>query len=538
MNRMLIFAAAACAVLLCPAAWTATYTCTVFTYGSPDWVVTPTGINNSGQVVGYATDPNGSIHGFLRNTDGSFEEIGAPAAAGVGWTKPQAINNKGQIAGMYQSMGTPQGFVRNADGTYTDIAPPVPPDNAGPGSTIFGFLVTGINDQGIVSGVYHIQATAHLDKDTYVYRRDPDGTYHVVYGSYPDLGTGPLSAGLNNALYDLEYGGTRFDALLRKPDGSGAPLTFPGLPTTQFPASYTSTSGLNNNLATAGTLLNVNSGFIRTAAGNITGVFCPRDISADISIAGINDGSAVVGTFTRNSKVKGFIGIPTYKAPHVTLSDTSHDFGITGGKSQPFRIFLKNDGPGALHIQALYGGIETIGRPAPFIVSDTDCAPATGATDIPFAKGKLKRGATCYVDIVYKPTGPEAESGNVYILDDAPDSPQIMSFTGTGVLSTVRISNLSWDFGAQPLGHTTGDGVIYIYNQGPVDVSVDSVSITSNPAEFAVSGTTCSPTLAAYTTCNIRFNFSPGAAGERYGVLTVNATGAWIPPIALQGWAQ
>lgn len=80
--------------------------------------------------------------------------------------------------------------------------------------------------------------------------------------------------------------------------------------------------------------------------------------------------------------------------------------------------------------------------------------------------------------------------------------------------------------------------MIYIYNEGPVDVSVDSVSITSNPTEFAVSGTTCSPTLAAYTTCNIRFNFSPGAVGERYGVLTVNAAGAWIPPIALQGWAQ
>src|SRR6185312_9709622 len=114
-----------------------------------------------------------------------------------------------------------------------------------------------------------------------------------------------------------------------------------------------------------------------------------------------------------------------------------------------------------------------------------------------------------------------------------------IALKGASVFSTLRASNTSWDFGALPLGHTTGDGVIYIYNEGPGDVPFSSLSIRVNPAEFAVSGTTCLPKLAAYTTCSVQFNFTPAAAGERYGTLYINAlTSPSIGNIPLQGWAQ
>jgi probable HAF family extracellular repeat protein len=144
-NRFLLSAAALCAALLSPAARAANsaYTCTVFTYSASDWVVNPTGINNSGQVVGYATDSNQISHGFLRNPDGAIVAIDTPGAAGLGSTEPQAINNAGQIAGMYYVGTDAHGFMRNAEGSYTEIAPPVPPDSAGPGSTIYGFCRFG-----------------------------------------------------------------------------------------------------------------------------------------------------------------------------------------------------------------------------------------------------------------------------------------------------------------------------------------------------------------------------------------------------------
>src|SRR5690348_13202200 len=293
---------AVCAVLTPAVARAANsaYTCTVFTYGDPDWVIKPTGINNSGAVVGYATDTNQVSHGFLRRPDGSTVAIDAPAVAGLGSTQPQAINNAGQIAGMYSIGGETHGFIRNTDGSYVDVAPPAPPDDAGPGSSIYAFVVSGINDQGVIAGAYHVDSTLHIDPNWYIYTRDPDGTYHFADRFRSMFGRFNVSAVLNNAGYVLERGGDS-DAVLDPP---GSALPFPGLPSLQNTPLYNATSGLNNNLATAGTLLNIGSGFLRTAAGNITGIFCPRDISANLTIAAVNDGSVVTGTFERNSKVK------------------------------------------------------------------------------------------------------------------------------------------------------------------------------------------------------------------------------------------
>jgi hypothetical protein len=437
---------------------------------------------------------------------------------------------------MYYVGGEGHGFIRNSDGSYVDVAAPAPPAEAGEGASIYGFLVSGLNDLGVLSGTYHVQSNLYLDPYSYFYTRDPDGTYHLADKVRSMFGYFNQSAVLNNAGVVLERGGDT-DARL----APGYLLPFPGLPIYQPTPTYNSTSGLNNNLATSGSLLNIGSGFIRSASGKVTGVFCPRDISANITVAGLNDGSVVTGTFSRESTVKGFIGIPTFTSPHVTLSDASHDFGTVAinSMSQAFRVYLKNDGPDALHVQAIYGYIENLGRPSPFTVSDSDCAPATGKPDMPFAKGAVKHGATCYIDIVYQPIDPGAASGNLYITDDAPDSPQTISLKGTSVRSALRISNLSWDFGAQPLGHTTGDGIIYIYNEGPGDVTFYGVSISTNPGEFAVSGDTCSPTLPAYTTCNVRFNFTPATAGERYGHLQLSGNAeSNLVDIPLQGWAQ
>ena len=306
MNRFLLTAAVLFTALLTPRlrAANSAYTCTVFTYGDPDWIINPTGINNRGQVVGYATGSDEISHGFLRNADGSMLPIDAPAAAGFGSTQPEAINNVGQIAGMYYVGGDGHGFIRNPNGSFVDVIPPAPPESAEEGASISDFLVSGLNDHGVISGTYHVHSNLSIDPYSYFYTRDPDGTYHLVDRIRSLFSYFNKSAVLNNAGDVLERG-VDTDAVL------GGPLLFPGLPRYQPTPTYNSTSGLNNNRATAGTLLNIRSGFIRSAAGDITAVFCPRDVAADVTIAAINDASVVAGTFTRELKVKGLIGIPT-----------------------------------------------------------------------------------------------------------------------------------------------------------------------------------------------------------------------------------
>jgi probable HAF family extracellular repeat protein len=225
------------------------YTCTVFTFGGPDGIIHPTGINNSGQVVGYVTGPDGVSHGFLRNPDGSIVPIEAPGAVGLGSTQPQAINNVSEIAGLYTIGEDAHGFIRSAGGSYVDVAPPTPPADAGEGASIFDFQVSGLNDSGVIAGTYHVSLASGIDANTYFYSRGPEGTFRVVdrvRSMFNYFFT--QSAVLDNSGTVLERAGDT-DAVLQP----GGPVLFPGLPRYQPRPTYNWTSGLNNNLATAGT---------------------------------------------------------------------------------------------------------------------------------------------------------------------------------------------------------------------------------------------------------------------------------------------
>lgn len=78
------------------------------------------GINDSGQIVGYYTDSNGN-HGFVDN-GGIFTIIADPLG---GDTTPLGINNSGQIVGQFMSssssgLSVSVAFLDNG-GTFTTI---------------------------------------------------------------------------------------------------------------------------------------------------------------------------------------------------------------------------------------------------------------------------------------------------------------------------------------------------------------------------------------------------------------------------------
>ena len=107
-------------------------------------------INNRGQVVGvYADDLTpGKTHGFLLD-DGDYTIIDAP---GVPATVPSGINNRGQISGFTLSptdadpVAGARGFLlaEGAGGPFTPIEFPGAPRT----------FATGLNDGGQIVGLY------------------------------------------------------------------------------------------------------------------------------------------------------------------------------------------------------------------------------------------------------------------------------------------------------------------------------------------------------------------------------------------------
>jgi uncharacterized membrane protein len=102
-------------------------------------------INNLGEMVGVFTDSVGQ-HGFVYKLGGAFTTIDVPNSQ-AGTTSASGINNLGQIVGSYDdASNVSHGFIRSANGaTYTTVDDP---------ASTSGTQVTGINDLRQLAGSY------------------------------------------------------------------------------------------------------------------------------------------------------------------------------------------------------------------------------------------------------------------------------------------------------------------------------------------------------------------------------------------------
>src|SRR5262249_16706254 len=108
-----------------------------------------TGINNLGQVVGYATTATGDGHAFIA-TDGVMTDLGFGVAGQL------AINDYGQVVGR---RGTPPAVpFLYSDGVMTNLNDQLPPNS--------GWILTdarGINDAGQIVGYGSIIIQSHYE---------------------------------------------------------------------------------------------------------------------------------------------------------------------------------------------------------------------------------------------------------------------------------------------------------------------------------------------------------------------------------------
>jgi probable HAF family extracellular repeat protein len=282
---------------------------TFTTLGSPSSSATGyqyTGVNGSGEMVGWYTDSSGDDFGLLYNGS-TYTSLTEPSAQGSPpvVTKAFGINDNGQVVGYYVSLdplvaqGNNQFGFQYSGGTYTSL--PWPPNNP-PGSASVA-EATGINKAGQIVGWYQpaggIEHSFLYSGGSYTVFDAPGGTGSTyaegindngqIVGYYTD------AYGVTHGfLYTISNGS--YTTLDDPSEGSGGATYAYGINDSGQIVGYYAVP------AEAGTLA---FGFFPNGFMYSGGTFTTIDDPAgsNTEIFGISNSGAIVGSFTGGSFV-------------------------------------------------------------------------------------------------------------------------------------------------------------------------------------------------------------------------------------------
>ena len=181
-----------------------------------------------------------------------------------------------------------------------------------------------------------------------------------------------------------------------------------------------------------------------------------------------------------------------------TLSPASLTFGNTavGNSSATQTLTLQNNQSVPLTITSI--------QPSGDFSQTNSC---------PLSPNTLAAGRSCKISAKFSPTALGPRTGTISVSDNANNSPQATSLTGTGTMP-VSLSPNSLNFGNQPYGTTSAAQTVTLTNNQNIALTINSIQANS---DFSVSSTTCpiSPsTVAAGASCGISVKFTPAAREE------------------------
>jgi sugar lactone lactonase YvrE len=183
----------------------------------------------------------------------------------------------------------------------------------------------------------------------------------------------------------------------------------------------------------------------------------------------------------------------------VTLSSTTLSFStvVVGNTSSAKTVSLTNHENVSLNFVSI---VTTAG----FVVSSNTCGTSIAA------------GASCTVGVTFSPTAIGAATGTLTFADDAPNSAQTVSLTGSGS-APVTLSSSSLSLGSVTVGHASSARTVMLTNHKSSTLNFSGI-VTS--VGFAVSSNTCGTSIAAGAQCTVGVTFSPTAVGAATGTLT------------------
>jgi Beta-propeller repeat/Abnormal spindle-like microcephaly-assoc'd, ASPM-SPD-2-Hydin len=303
----------------------------------------------------------------------------------------------------------------------------------------------------------------------------------------PNVGLSPASA----TFVGQSLGTTSSPLAVTLTNTGSAPLTVTGITVT---GDFAQTNNCPSSLAPgAGCAISVT--FAPTAAGSRYGSVALAD-----NAAGSPQTIALTGT-----------GL----APAVALSPTSVSFpSQTAGTTSPAQVVtLSNTGGAPLTIT----GITLTGD----FAQTNNCAAGLAA------------GASCKINVTFTPAASNNSSGSLVVTDNAATSPQTVLLSGVGAPAPlVTLSATALSFPGQSVGAASAPTPVTLTNSGTAPLTI--VGITAS-GDFAQTNT-CTPTLAAGSSCIVNVTFTPPAVGTVTGTLTITDSAGGSPhSVALVG---
>jgi hypothetical protein len=337
----------------------------------------------------------------------------------------------------------------------------------------------------------------------------------VIYAT-DQLPSGLAAADLNgDGVVDLIATGSTIDVFLGKGDG-----TFPtrvdyaisGFPQQVGAGDFNS----DGKLDIAVTGYAYGPGYLGILFGNGDGTFQTPLLFTDNAPTG---GPIVVtdlnGDGIDDALVAARGGSLFLSAPMATVSPSLLAFGAvaTGITSGSMAITVTNSGNSPLHVTGA-------GTTAPFSVTGPVCTSV------------LDRLANCEIPVVFAPSTPGQQNGQVAIQEDAVNSKPLVLVTGTAVTPSLTSTPGSLSFSDETVGSTSAVQTLTLTNTSSVAVTITSVA-AGGP--FAATSQ-CGANLAAAATCSIAVTFTPTAVGQQTGSLTITDNAVGSPQtIALTG---
>jgi hypothetical protein len=205
-------------------------------------------------------------------------------------------------------------------------------------------------------------------------------------------------------------------------------------------------------------------------------------------------------------------------APNVSPTSLSFNNQAVGTTSTPQPVTVTNTGPVALTIGSL-----TISSGW---TQSNNCLPSVASS------------ASCTINVSFQPTAPGSQTGALTLTDNASNSPQTVTLSGTGLGPTASLSASSLTFVSQQVGTTSSSQPVTLSNTGYTALAITNIATSTNFAQT----NNCGASVAVGGSCTINVTFSPTAGGPLAGTLTItdNSNGAAgsTQSVALSGTGQ
>ncbi len=407
------------------------------------------------------------------------------------------------------------------DGFVTKFAPS--------GETlVYSTYLGGINADFVSGITVDSSGGAHVTGFTYSYNFPTTaGAFDTICNACPSSSYDGFVAELNPAgsalVYSTFLGGSVHDqgsAIAVDPSGNAyvtgrtASLDFPttaGAFSTQFGGG--SSDAIFTELNPTGTALVYSTylGGTQTDQGNAIAL----DSSANAYLAGYTESlnfPVTPGAFDTSCQdcSEGNVAFVTKFAPGdqvwpLTLNFGNEDLGST---TAPQVTTLSNSNTAALNIT----GITITGANGADFIETNTCGSS------------LSPGASCQISVTFAPLALGAQSAVLEITDDAPNSPQTVLLSGTGVQPAVTFSPQGLIFSPQLVYTSSAPQTATLTNAGQGSLLISSITATGDFHQT----NTCGSSVEPGGNCTITVTFLPQNKDTRTGAVNVadNAPGS------------